>query len=661
MKTSRDNECSYTHETSSEDILTVPSTATTNLTQKVPHVENTSENSATLDTADLTNDVDGVELVINEMGCGTKSHMQSNKQDLRSKLCNWAVECNVNHSVVNSLLKLLHVHHPELPLDCRTLLNTNNNKQEKSGSYISYENGEMWYKGIVASISEILSHGTFVVKKPDAVFIIDIGIDGLPLFKSSSVSVWPIMGCIRERGQSPFLIAAYCGEDKPHCLEAFLQELVLEIDYLSLNPISYQKCCVKIKIGNFICDAPARSFLKCIKPHMGHYSCERCTVKGEIHERRMVFTDLSAPLRSDSSFTNRENPEHHTGTSPLEKCHTKMISQFPLDFMHLVCQGAMRRLLWFWIEEGNKSRLQLRKRKEISSSLQALRKYCPSDFTRFPRSLKQWKKFKATELRMFLLYVGPIVLKSILDEKVYDHFMLLSISIYVLVHPKFVVEKNRLSQHFLQKFVSQCNQIYGKKMVVYNIHNLIHLSDEAKQHGQLDNFSAFKFENFLKTVKSYVRSPYRPLQQIIRRDAEKSQNPSLIKNADEHIFKFPHTDGPTLGLNGAQFRKIILNKCVISCNLKDSCIKTRKGIFLVQNVIKGLEPENVHVIAKKFKIVEDWYTSPCRSGELNIFQVKEAQGLKKIHINEIEAKCFLLPVKDAHVCIPLAHFANILG
>lgn len=56
-----------------------------------------------------------------------------------------------------------------------------------------------------------------------------INIDGLPLFGSCSVSLWPILSMIKELPDKPFVIGVYCGSSKPTSLNEYLFNLVQEI------------------------------------------------------------------------------------------------------------------------------------------------------------------------------------------------------------------------------------------------------------------------------------------------------------------------------------------------------------------------------------------------------------------------------------------------
>ena len=71
---------------------------------------------------------------------------------------------------------------------------------------------------------------------------------------------------------------------------------------------------------------------------------------------------------------------------------------------------------------------------------------------------------------------------------------------------------------FLNLFIQSSSQILSRDFVVYNVHGLTHLVDECDEHGSLDLFSVFPYENYLKTIKQSLRSGYHPLQQLARRD-----------------------------------------------------------------------------------------------------------------------------------------------
>lgn len=65
----------------------------------------------------------------------------------------------------------------------------------------------------------------------------------------------------------------------------------------------------------------------------------------------------------------------------------------------------------------------------------AAKSYIPSDFVRKTREIKEVGRWKATELRFFLLYIGPIVLKDIVSKDIYANFMALHTSMVILLSP----------------------------------------------------------------------------------------------------------------------------------------------------------------------------------------------------------------------------------
>lgn len=81
---------------------------------------------------------------------------------------------------------------------------------------------------------------------------------------------------------------------------------------------------------------------------------------------------------------------------------------------------------------------------------------------------------------------------------------------------------NQYAHDVLGGFVTHFCQIHGEESVVYNVHGLIHLSEESKNYGSLDNISSFPLKNLLYKLKRLVRKPSYLLSQVIRRLSEQT-------------------------------------------------------------------------------------------------------------------------------------------
>jgi len=102
-----------------------------------------------------------------------------------------------------------------------------------------------------------------------------IGIDGLPLTKSSSSCFWPILGYVRHPVYKPhvFLIGLYWGTDKPLNCTPFLLEFVNETKELYQTGFQTAFGIKQVIIEAICCDLPAKSFILKTKGHTG----PRCT------------------------------------------------------------------------------------------------------------------------------------------------------------------------------------------------------------------------------------------------------------------------------------------------------------------------------------------------------------------------------------------------
>jgi len=79
----------------------------------------------------------------------------------------------------------------------------------------------------------------------------------------------------------PFVVGIYSGNDKPADVTEFLAEFVSEASELADNGVVINDEIYTLKIHAFVCDAPARAFVKGIKHPSGYSACEKCTEYGE--------------------------------------------------------------------------------------------------------------------------------------------------------------------------------------------------------------------------------------------------------------------------------------------------------------------------------------------------------------------------------------------
>jgi hypothetical protein len=109
---------------------------------------------------------------------------------------------------------------------------------------------------------------------------------------------------------------------------------------------------------------------------------------------------------------------------------------------------------------------------------------------------------ESNRIRLFLLYVGKIVLKGILRDDLYTHFLELSVAMSIAVSPSLIRTHHEYAHHLLLHFVDKCHELYGHEFLVYNKHSMVHIIRDAEQFGCLDNCSGFIFENHLQKLET---------------------------------------------------------------------------------------------------------------------------------------------------------------
>lgn len=226
---------------------------------------------------------------------------------LSDELGEWAIQYNITHAALGSLLKILCKAHPDLPKDSRTLLN-----RGVSSSAVAIQNiagGSYYHFGIEKGVISVIADLGLDNASP---LSLHVNIDGMPLHLSTSTQFWPILGLVANCcPKEPFVIGLFYGMHKPKDVTAFLNDFVSEFQKLQTTGVIYGPKKYDVVLAAVICDTPARAFVKNVKGHNGYFGCDKCTQEGVYTERRMTFPEINARLRTDESFRAMSDEDHH--------------------------------------------------------------------------------------------------------------------------------------------------------------------------------------------------------------------------------------------------------------------------------------------------------------------------------------------------------------
>ena len=181
----------------------------------------------------------------------------------------------------------------------------------------------------------------------------------------------------------------------------------------------------------------------------------------------------SAKSQKASYFKHRTILTKIPGFNPL--------TDIPMDYMHLVCLGIMKKLLTIWTK--NEACLSENNKAAVEESLSQVRDYFPAEFQRKPDLVEALKRWKATQFRSFLLYHGYSALQGRLCDKYLQNFSYLVASMRLLTKTERGNEESRsviaeFARKLIRKFIESGIVLYGPEFAVSNVHMLIHVPDD---------------------------------------------------------------------------------------------------------------------------------------------------------------------------------------
>lgn len=456
-------------------------------------------------------------------------------------------------------------------------------------------------------------------------------------------------------------ISIWCGDSKPDNVNEFLLPFVNELNKILREGIRIQNHQIHVMIRCFACDSPARAFIKGTVNFNHKNGCQRCETTGKFYNpsHRMSFPRIGTP-RTNISFRERLQPDHHKAYSILEELPIDMVNDFPTsDVLHLLHHGVMKKCLSMWIEGNSHYGFKWSKRdiKDINSYIVECNKDMPSDMHRSLRTLDFWKYWKGTEFRTFLMYTGIVILKDFLEPEAYKHFLTLCCAVRLCSSDSYE-DVLPLVQNLFDEFVENFITMYGEDNVVSNVHNLRHIHRDVERFGNINSISTYKFENSLRLMKLNLQFSDSPLEQLARRLIEMSIEPKLsVNTTDSDIFvpemKYLHESNEFSPV--FKYLRFSPNYFLSIKKFGDKWFLTHDR-DIVEMKFAYRFGKDYYIRGNSIKKSFDFFSQPFSSHFANIFISEyETNEPEDYNVECINCKLVCLNYHNKYVFIPLLH------
>ena len=273
---------------------------------------------------------------------------------------------------------------------------------------------------------------------------------------------------------------------------------------------------------------------------------------------------------------------------------------------------------------------------ELNDRIKTVSAFLPCEFSRkLSGGLDSLPHWKATELRSFLLYVGPIILKDSIPKKQYINFLNLSVAMRLLLSPN--QNDNVPNIRFLLKaFVEGSKKIYGHSFISYNVHSVLHLPDDYIKFGPLDNVSCFVFENYLGTVvKNRLCGRNRILEQV-------------SNNVSVENLRFKNENCPSKCKTSRKFCNFLIRNC--ETHGRDNCVMLNSGEIAF---VRSFSNETCHI--EYFSHKENYFTYPVDSKYIGIYMLMGPLVRAEVSTDKFHSKMFLAPCGDNFIACQILH------
>ena len=395
--------------------------------------------------------------------------------------------------------------------------------------------------------------------------------DGINLFSSSKIELWPIYLAINEMSpqkrfnrENIIFVGIWQGKGKPP-MNQFLGVFVQLVNSLYIDGVEIQVdgqlINVKLSVLCCVADLPAKAEILNMSYFNGPHACIKCEEPGKsvkqgggtakcypykVQGTRSSQRTQESVLHNMRSGSNRSRSKGFKGTSSLLNLQNyNIVTGTVPEYMHCVLLGVTKTLMTKWFSSVNSKKDYFigNHLKEISNRMSNLKP--PENIERLPRDLeKHYNHFKATELQSWLLYYAFPCVKDFLKDDYLENFSYLSEAIHILLRDAISQEMLVDATELLDQFYGSFQRLYGDGSCGLNVHNTgYHLTEYVKLLGPLWAWSAFPFEDANAMLLQAVHGTgtvmkqvmkFRQIQSGIRRkglDLKKNDSRKITYNA----------------------------------------------------------------------------------------------------------------------------------
>lgn len=382
--------------------------------------------------------------------------------------------------------------------------------------------------------------------------------DGVPPYKNSKYSIWPIQIILNEipietRMKQPMIVGLWFGKSKPN-LECVLKPLVQYLNQLSKDGVNVKLNNQKVNLAfNVICgcaDSPARADMQGISYYSGYYSCPWCLIKGKyikgekqkkgsvkfpsLHQQENPKVRTRAGLMRHLEKTKKNNNVTYKGSrfsSPLLELEGfDIIHSFTPDYMHSICLGVTKTFAGYWFDSAKTPYyIPPATMRNLSDSMENIQP--PSQLCRLSRPLEDRKFYKSREWENWLIYYSVPLLMTIPAFKIYlNHWILFVQAIRILLKDRISREDLATAHTLLVEFVNGTEMLYGAVAMTSNVHSLLHTVQSVIDWGPFWAHSGYPFESFNGDIKDMLHASQGAISQVCRRIKMKEAIFLLKKN-----------------------------------------------------------------------------------------------------------------------------------